>query len=494
MKNAILFILLLVLSLFAGSSFATEVFRFGPHQYIRTTGAADIYNDTFSAVTGEARLIVRNGFKDKKLKISNATSSASVVVNGEEVFGPNDFNQKVHLLETSINLSENNAITIELTSGPGSYLTIEVMQKTEISLEPPTCTINVSSESIQLGESLMLSWNSTNADFVTLDQGIGAVSVNGSMTVSPAETTTYTITATGVGGTATATVQVTVASASDISLQIISPEHGTTIFRPDILVQGTVTNATGKETGITVNGVVANVYGDRFIANHVPLQEGENTITVKAMDIEGNTAAVSTSVNAAPAGNYISIILGSESGIAPLETNLMINGSFSFDDSSLICSEPGTVEIVEIEAPEEFQVQIAGEGIFFFTAQAADSYGITYMDTVAVVALNRTELDALLRDKWEGMKTSLINGDIEGSLFYFHETSKEHYRKVFNLLINRIADIASTMREIGLITADEKIAKYRIRKEKVIQGETHDITYYIYFIRDFNGLWHIKNM
>ena len=30
---------------------------------------------------------------------------------------------------------------------------------------------------------------------------------------------------------------------------------------------------------VTVNGVVANVDGERFVANHVPLQEGSNVIT-----------------------------------------------------------------------------------------------------------------------------------------------------------------------------------------------------------------------
>jgi hypothetical protein len=35
-----------------------------------------------------------------------------------------------------------------------------------------------------------------------------------------------------------------------------------------------------NDTGVTVNGQVAMVFNDRFVANHVPLQDGENTITV----------------------------------------------------------------------------------------------------------------------------------------------------------------------------------------------------------------------
>jgi hypothetical protein len=37
------------------------------------------------------------------------------------------------------------------------------------------------------------------------------------------------------------------------------------------MVKGTVTNSTGNETGVTVNGIVATVYGDYFVANNVSL-------------------------------------------------------------------------------------------------------------------------------------------------------------------------------------------------------------------------------
>lgn len=487
MKNTILFILFLSLAIFSGSSFASGTTLFGPNNYVRTTGAADIYNSTFTASVSEARLVVKNGCRDEKLKINNATSSASVVINGEEIFEPNDFNQKVHLLEKLIDLKENNSITIEMTSNPGSFLTIEIVGESGLA----TVSINTSVESIQAGESLTLSWSSTNADSCSIEPGIGLVYLNGSMAVSPAVTTTYTITATGPGGTAIDEVTVTIISG--ITLDITSPETGGTIFRPNVMIQGTISNETGNETGVTVNGVTAIVYGNHFCVNHVTLQEGANTITANAMDIEGNTAVATISLNADITGNHVDIIVGSEMGIAPLETGLTIDASFHFSDSSIICPDTG-VEIIASDSPEEYRAQVLGEGLYLFTVHVADNYNIVHTDTVAVMVMDRTELDELLRKKWDGMKTSLINGDIEVALNYFQVTSREHFRKVFTLLTNRIADIALAMREIEMITADEKIAKYRIRKEMIIQEETHDITYYIYFNRDSNGLWHLENM
>jgi hypothetical protein len=198
MKKTILIALFLFLSLFLGTSSAVDVTLFGPKQYLRTTGSANVYTDTFSAIAGEAKLTVKNGDWDGSQRITDAISSASVAVNGVEIFGTDDFNQQVYLLEAPINVAEGNSILVELASNPGSYLSIQVTQE----VDPQTVTISAVPESIMVGESATLTWTSTNAESATIDQGIGTVPVNGSITVSPAETMTYAITATGLGGTA----------------------------------------------------------------------------------------------------------------------------------------------------------------------------------------------------------------------------------------------------------------------------------------------------
>ncbi len=74
----------------------------------------------------------------------------------------------------------------------------------------PMVSISANPETIQTGGSSTLTWSSTDANSCVIEPGIGSVPVNGSTTISPAETTTYTITATGPGGTATDSVTVTV--------------------------------------------------------------------------------------------------------------------------------------------------------------------------------------------------------------------------------------------------------------------------------------------
>jgi RHS repeat-associated protein len=74
----------------------------------------------------------------------------------------------------------------------------------------PIVNFSASPASIQEGGTSTLTWTTSNAETVSIDQGIGDVDVNGSVTVTPPETTTYTLTATGPGGTTTATATVTV--------------------------------------------------------------------------------------------------------------------------------------------------------------------------------------------------------------------------------------------------------------------------------------------
>src|SRR5260370_19320421 len=73
----------------------------------------------------------------------------------------------------------------------------------------PTATLTASPDTIDKGQSSMLTWQVSNATDVGID-GIGAVQPSGTQQVTPAATTTYTLTAKGPGGTQTATATVTV--------------------------------------------------------------------------------------------------------------------------------------------------------------------------------------------------------------------------------------------------------------------------------------------
>jgi len=74
----------------------------------------------------------------------------------------------------------------------------------------PTISLSASPAAIEKGHSTTLSWNSSNATGVTIDNGIGTVEPSGRRSISPSNSTTYMARATGPGGNAVAEARVTV--------------------------------------------------------------------------------------------------------------------------------------------------------------------------------------------------------------------------------------------------------------------------------------------
>lgn len=73
----------------------------------------------------------------------------------------------------------------------------------------PTATLTADPIAIDLGQSVVLNWRTTNANVVTID-GIGQMVPNGTQTVAPSASTNFHLTAKGDGGVTEANVRVTV--------------------------------------------------------------------------------------------------------------------------------------------------------------------------------------------------------------------------------------------------------------------------------------------
>jgi len=92
----------------------------------------------------------------------------------------------------------------------------------DTNIAPPTASIIADPLSIELGQSVVLNWRTTNATAVSID-GIGQVAVNGTQTVSPANSTNFHLVAKGDGGTTEANVRVTV------TIPTVTPGSGSDI-------------------------------------------------------------------------------------------------------------------------------------------------------------------------------------------------------------------------------------------------------------------------
>jgi hypothetical protein len=131
------------------------------------------------------------------------------------------------------------------------------------------------------------------------------------------------------------------------------------------------------------------------------------------------------------------------------------------------------------------------ERTFYPTVTVTDNQGNIYSDTIAITVLNKTEIDTLLKEKWKGMKGALRLRNIETALSSFLESSRESYRQAFNIIQEDLPLIISQMQTIEMIYLIDNIAKYRINRTQDIDGVPHTITYYIYFVKNADGIWKI---
>jgi len=76
----------------------------------------------------------------------------------------------------------------------------------------PTASLTADRVSVNKGESVKLSWNTTDAAKVSIAPEVGAVTPQGSTSVTPSASTTYTLTARGDGGSTESSVRISVSA------------------------------------------------------------------------------------------------------------------------------------------------------------------------------------------------------------------------------------------------------------------------------------------
>ncbi|MBI4685953.1 MAG: hypothetical protein HY755_12275 [Nitrospirae bacterium] len=275
-----------------------------------------------------------------------------------------------------------------------------------------------------------------------------------------------------------------------LEIKITSPIDGETINKAKIIVKGTF-NSDTKDIGIKVNGIIAEITGNEWIANNIPLAIGANTITATATDSYGNTDTKAITINTDDTSQPVTLSANITSGIAPLQVFFSTSTS-TFTPVSYQMDFEGD-GIIDYTGPTFADIShtYASEGIFYPTLSVTDSQGNIYSDTIAITVMNKTEIDTLLKGKWEGIKGALLNKNLEKGLSYFLESSRENYRQAFNIIIDELQQIISQMQDIEMIYQIDGIAKYRINRVQNIDGTLQTITYYIYLVKDANGIWRL---
>ena len=298
---------------------------------------------------------------------------------------------------------------------------------------------------------------------------------------------TLTATATAPdGSSATSAVNVT---GTATVLEITEPPDGSSINGDTILVSGRFQGP--PNSGVTVNGVLANIDNGRFYANNVSLASGANTLTATYTTQDGATD--SKTVNVSSTGsNPIQVTATEYVGLAPMSITLQVV-DVSGDQNISVGVEPddgGSVDATTVDGDSAtITLTYAKPGTYKPTVILTDSTG-THTQTVAVVVQDPSVLDYLLRNIYGDMLAKLKEGDINGALTAVTGGVHDKYAAVFNALGADLPTIADQLGVIQQPTIGNDLAEYVVLRSTT-QGPQG---FFVYFLKSEDGVWRIDGM
>jgi hypothetical protein len=95
-----------------------------------------------------------------------------------------------------------------------------------------------------------------------------------------------------------------------------------------------------------------------------------------------------------------------------------------------------------------------------------------------------------LRAIWAGMNDALVAGDKERALGFFSASAQAKYGPVFDQLLPDMPAIIASYSPLQQASLSTELGEYAINR--TLEGV--DRIFFIYFVRDRNGIWHLEGM
>ena len=277
----------LFIALFPSVSHAGTWVPFGPKTYTRGTGAPVTVTDTFTLLNPATQYTLKAFNGGLQNDTTDLVSNSVVFLNGVQVIGPANFNRSVREVDVPITPGLSNTLSVQVRGKPGGILAIEIIG---VDNDPPTITASLRPSPNAAG------WNNSpvTVTFTCSDRTSGVASCPSPVTVS-AEGANQV-----VSGTATDLAGNTATTSVTVNLDMTPPTITGTIDPPP--------DASGyNSSAVTVTFNCADALSG--VASCSPpvsvTSEGTTQVPGTAIDVAGNTASITITVNIA--FNYFKI-------------------------------------------------------------------------------------------------------------------------------------------------------------------------------------------
>lgn len=273
-----------------------------------------------------------------------------------------------------------------------------------------------------------------------------------------------------------------------VAVEIQSPGSSSTLLGPAVAVSGTFQGPVN--TGITANGEIAAIFGNRYFAL-VPVVIGSNTINVVATAPDGTKATQAITVMVI--GNApIRLDVRPAQGVAPFATSFRLTQAAGRPIVAIEADYDGdgTVDFTTTDPAAALTHTYAAPGVYAPRFNVKDDSGITRSLTQTVVVKDPADMDRLFQGMWTNLTQALAAGNKAAALRLFNPAAQAKFGPILDALLPNMSGILNSFSPLVPVSQSDAIAQYAIVRPN---GAYYGV-YLIYFVTDANGVWRLDEM
>jgi hypothetical protein len=443
------------------------------------------------------------------------TSGTIASLNGSGSFDPDGDPISYHWSQTagpSVTLSDSNSVNPLFTAPPVQALTILTFQLTVSDLlvdssaivnitvtkpnQPPVLSI-IGHKTVTLGSTLTFTLSASDPDNDSLIYSAEPLPANamfdtstGVFAFTPVVSQVGSLSLTfrvsdGRGGTTSETIRITVTAG--LAINITTPSDGATVPAGHLIVRGSITNPTGGEVGLTVNGVPAGIQENTFTA-FVFVSPETTSLTATAKSRNGMTADHMITIAVSESLTSSAMLHASPtSGSVPLTVTFSLFTDVQTTQVSLDADGDGAMDYSSPQMDKQ-TFTFADPGVYIARSTAFDAQGNQFGANAIIQVFDSSQLDNLLKAKWITMKDALRVGNIELALNEIVTRSRSRYKEGFQIIGAQLPNIDQILTNITLVRVGNLSAVY----EAVRVDNGLEMSFEVRFAIDGDGIWRIE--
>ena len=290
----------------------------------------------------------------------------------------------------------------------------------------------------------------------------------------------------GKGGAVSESIRITVTAG--LAINITTPTNGATVPAGQLIVRGSITNPSGGEIGLTVNGVSTAIQQNAFVG--LVFVSAETTSLTAIVTSKNGTSATQTIpitvLTAAPSSTVLHVL--PTNGPAPLTATFSLFGDVEVLQVTLDANGDGNVDFTGQHLTQQ-SFTFAQPGIYVATANATDLQGNQLAASALVQVLDQTELDGILQARWLAMKDALRSGDIPAALSQIVARARPSYEEGFQIISAQLPSIDEILTSVSLVRIGNNEAVYKASRN----DDGIPMSFEVRFAMDVDGFWRVSS-